>query len=135
MDRVESEEEFIEKKRIAAERNRLMKVWQEHVRVRDEKKEYVVAKGDEDGGGDDGGNGRDDDLDTRFFWYYDEGECWVDPDIVNIPSIDKANTILWRGDTWISTEIFSTIPGYTIEEYHQEFCKLDVVSGKWIYKG
>lgn len=98
-----------------------MKVWKKHQKVWS-------------AGRDAGRDAGKDDGDINFFWYYDEGECWVDPDIVNIPSIDKVNSVLWRGDRWVSTEVFSTMPSYTIEEYHQKFCKLDVVSGKWIYK-
>jgi hypothetical protein len=128
MNFAENEENLIEKKRISAERDRLMKVWEKSKisNNSNEEKEIIIGN---DNTGDNMIH-----IDTRFFWYYDEGVCWVDPDISIIPSIDKANKIIWMEDRYISTEIFSTQPGYTIDEYHQHFCKLDTVSGKWFYK-
>lgn len=133
MNFVESEENLIEKKRISAERDRLMKVWEKSKILNNSKEEKEIIVGDDNTGNDNIGDYKTD-IDTRFFWYYDEGDCWVDPDISIISSIDKANKIIWMEDRYISTEIFSTQPRYTIDEYHQQFCKLDTVSGKWIYK-
>lgn len=133
MNFVESEENLIEKKRISAERDRLMKVWEKSKILNNSKEEKEIIVGDDNTGNDNTGDNMID-IDTRFFWYYDEADCWVDPDISIIPSIDKANKIIWMEDRYISTEIFSTQPGYTIDEYHQKFCKLDTISGKWIYK-
>lgn len=113
----------IEKKRIEAERDRLMKVWQERGK---KSMDDVKTFGDFRSMKDD---------DTKFFWHYEEADCWITSGVVSIPSIDKANSILWRGDCYVSTEIFSTMVPYTVDEYHQNFCTLNETSGKWIYKG
>lgn len=70
---------------------------------------------------------------TKFFWHYEEADCWVAPGVVNIPAIDKANSVLWKGDRWVSTEVFTTAPPYTVDEYHQKYCKWNEEVKKWIY--
>lgn len=132
---MESEEELVEKRRIAAERDRLMKVWQKYRKVVLEEVKTERVDDPVIGDGKDDVVDKDiDDVEARFFWYYDEADCWIPPTVVNIPSIDKVNTVLWRGDRWVSTEIFSTIAHYTVEEYHNKFCKWSKKAEKWIYK-
>lgn len=129
---------LVEKRRIEAERQRLMQVWNSQQNNMPEPKYAMKDTKDPKGVFTPGSD--NDVIDYKFYWHYREADCWISPDTISIPSIDRANTVFYDGrkgddglDIYSETEVFTTMNPYTVDEYHQRYCKLDNVSGKWIY--
>ena len=72
------------------------------------------------------------------YWEYKEAKCFVPINqFESVPSIDKCNTtslMFFNGKPEITqTEMFMDCPPYTVDEYHNTYCKQE--GDKWIFVG
>ena len=71
------------------------------------------------------------------YWKY--GDIYVPLEIGSIPAIDKVNSVslmdFGSSSHIVTTAVYSTLPDYTTDEYHNKFCKFDDETNRWIYVG
>jgi hypothetical protein len=76
-------------------------------------------------------------------WYCKNVDTWVSLSVNTIPAIDKVNTyLLFNGlnPNSVTQPVLVTLLGrdpmptpYTIEEYHEVYCRYDRNLDKWVY--
>lgn len=75
------------------------------------------------------------------FWYYKPYDTWFNVNTLNFPNIDNVNYCILQSfnldsvnqEHVTSTELFGYIEGYTIDEYHENYCKFDNDNNRWIF--
>jgi hypothetical protein len=71
------------------------------------------------------------------YWKY--SDVYIPIEIRSVPAYDKVNSVsivIAKGDHFIfTTQVATTLQGYTPNEYHEKFCEYDKENDRWVYVG